>query len=154
MSVKLTEQVPAFRIDDDVLVRLWRGVETKWAGEEPDVNGLTVRETVRVAGRRTPEKHEHDYQSVDELRRAPGGPGVLRDYTLAVSSWGKEGREVRFSAYGDGRDATLEVNAASPARRLSGGMTALCSDRGCCALPPSSSPRPSSAGASRRRGRP
>ena len=51
MSVNLTEQVPAFRIDDDVLERLWRGVEAKWAGEEPAMNKLTVRETVRIAGR-------------------------------------------------------------------------------------------------------
>ena len=66
MSVKLTEQVPAFRIDDDVLERLWRGIEAKWAGEEPAMNTLTVHETVRVAGRRTTEEHEQDYQSVDE----------------------------------------------------------------------------------------
>ena len=115
MSVKLTEQVPAFRIDDRVLERLWRGVEAKWAGEEPAVNTFTVRETVRIAGRRAHEEHQRDYQSVDELRRAPGGPRVLRHYTLAVSSWGKESREVRFGAYGGGYAATLEVNAADAA---------------------------------------
>ena len=115
MSVNLTEQVPAFRIDDDVLERLWRGVEAKWAGEEPAMNKLTVRETVRIAGRRAPEEHRQDYQSVDELRRAPGGPGVLQDYTLTVSSWGKESRDVRFGAYGDGGAATVEVNAADAA---------------------------------------
>ena len=115
MSVKLTEQVPAFRIDDDTFERLWRGVEAKWAGEKPARNTLTVRETVRVAGRCTPEKHEQDYQSIDELRREPNGPGVLRAYTLAVSSWGKESREVRFGAYGGGHAATLEVNAADAA---------------------------------------
>ena len=37
-----------------------------------------------MAGRRTPEEHEHKYRSVDELRRTPGGP-VLRDYRLHVS---------------------------------------------------------------------
>ena len=115
MSVTLKEQVPAFRIDDDAFERLWRGVEAKWAGEEPAVNRLTVSETVRVAGRRTPEEHEQDYRSVDELRRATGGPGVLRAYTLAVSSWGKESRKVRFGAYGGGRAATVEVNAADAA---------------------------------------
>ena len=115
MSVKLKEQVPAFRIDDDVLERLWSGIEAKWAGEEPEVSRLTVRETVRVAGRRAPEEHQQDYQSVDELRRAPGGPGVLRAYTLAVSSWGKESREVRFNAYGGGHAATVEVTAADAA---------------------------------------
>ena len=114
MSVTLKEQVPAFRIDDDAFERLWRGVEAKWAGEEPAVNTLTVRETVRVAGRRTPEEHEQDYQSVDELRRAPG-PGVLRAYTLYISSWGKEKRAVRFGAYGGGSAATVEVNAVDAA---------------------------------------
>ena len=43
MSVKLTEQVPAFCIDDDAFERLWRGVEAKWAGEEPAMNMVTVR---------------------------------------------------------------------------------------------------------------
>ncbi len=115
MSVRLKEQVPAFRIDDDAFERLWRSVEAKWAGEEPARNTLTVRETVRVAGRRTPEEHEQDYQSVDELRRATGGPGVLRAYTLYISSWGKESRAVRFGAYGGGSTATVEVNAADAA---------------------------------------
>lgn len=89
MSVNLTEQLPAFRIGDDVLERLWRGVEAKWAGEEPAMKKLTVRERVRIAGRRAPEQHRQDYRSVDELRRAPSGPGVLQDYTLTISSWGK-----------------------------------------------------------------
>ena len=71
------------------------------------MNTLTVRETVRVAGRRTPEEHEQDYQSVDELRRATGGPGVLRAYTLAVSSWGKEKRA---------RSASARTAAAAPRR--------------------------------------
>ena len=115
MSVKLTEAVPAFRIDDSVLERLWQSVEAKWAGEKLARNTLTVRETVRVAGRRTPEKHEQDYQSIDELRREPSSPGVLRAYTLAVSSWGKESREVRFGAHGGGHAATVEVNAADAA---------------------------------------
>lgn len=115
MSVKLTEQVPAFRIDDRVLKRLWRGVEAKWAGKEPAVDTFTVRETVRDAGRRALEEHQQNYQSVGELRRAPGGPGVLRHYTLTVSSWGKESREVRFGAYGGGYAATVEVNAADAA---------------------------------------
>lgn len=115
MSVKLTEQVPAFRIDDRVLERVWRGVEAKWAGEQPEVNTFTVRERVRIAGRRAWEDHQHDYQSVDDLRRMPGRPDVLRNYTLAVSSWGKESREVRFGASGDGYAATVEVNAADAA---------------------------------------
>ena len=115
MSVRLKEQVPAFRIDDDAFEQLWRGVEAKWADEEPSRNTLTVRETVRVAGRRTPEEHEQDYQSVDELRRATGSPGVLRAYTLYISSWSKESREVRFGAYGGGSPATIEVNAADAA---------------------------------------
>ena len=79
------------------------------------MNKLTVRETVRIAGRRAPEEHRQDYQSVDELRRAPGGPGVLQDYTLTVSSWGKESRDVRFCAYVAGGAATVEVNAADAA---------------------------------------
>lgn len=115
MLVKLREQVPAFRLDDRVLERLWRGVEAKWAGEQPEVNTFTVRERVRVAGRRAREEHQHDYQSVEELRRTPGGPDVLRNYTLAVSSRGKESREVRFGASGDGDAATVEVNAADAA---------------------------------------
>ena len=108
MSVKLTQLVPAFRIDA-VLEELWRALEAKWDGEKPSTNSLTVYETVRAAGRRTREHHQHEYRSVDELRRAQGGPGLLREYTLYVASWGS--REVRFRAPGGGSAAAVEVTA-------------------------------------------
>jgi hypothetical protein len=113
MSVKLTQPVPAFRIDDAVLERLWRALETKCAEAGPPAGTLSVWETVRVAGRRAPEKHEHEYQSIDELRRASSGPGLLRNYLLRVSSpWGGDHRRVTFHASGGGRAAWVEVNAA------------------------------------------
>lgn len=112
MAVTLKQQVPAFRIDDAVLARLWRALEAKWAGEKPAMSYLTVRETVRAPGRRAPEEHEHKYQDIDELRRASSGPGLLRHYHLTVSSWGKDGRGVSFGAFGGGSAASVEVNAA------------------------------------------
>ncbi len=112
MSVTLTQQVPAFRMDDATLERLWSVLEAKCAEAGPPTGRLTVRERVRGAGRRTPETHEHEYQWVDDLRGASSGPGLLRDYALSVSSpWGDNYRRVRFRAPGGGRAAWLEVSA-------------------------------------------
>ena len=85
MAVKLTRRAPAFRIDDVVLEQLWRGLGAKCAEAGQPDGTLTVRETRRAAGRRTPEKHEHTYRSIDDLRRAPNGVRLLRDYTLRAS---------------------------------------------------------------------
>ena len=65
MPVTVTQQVPAFRMDDAALERLWCTLEAKCAEAGPTAGRLSVRETVRVAGRRTPEKHEHEYQSIE-----------------------------------------------------------------------------------------
>ena len=112
MSVKLTQQVPAFRIDDAVLERLWCTLEAKCAEAGPPTGTLSVWETVRVAGRRTPEKHKHQYQSIDELRRASSGPDLLRNYWLSVSSpWGSDCQRVIFHASGGGSAASVEVEA-------------------------------------------
>ena len=112
MSVKLTQQVPAFRIDDAVLGRLWRAIEAKCAEAGTPSGKLSVWETVRVAGRPTPEKHQHEYQSIDELRRGSSGPGLLRNYWLSVSTpWGGDHRRVIFHASGGGSAASVEVEA-------------------------------------------
>lgn len=102
------------RIDDAVLERLWRILEAKCAEVGPPQSSLSVSEEVRVAGRRTPEEHEHKYRSVDELRRTPGGP-VLRDYRPHVSTpWDRDGRHVSFSASG-GRTAWVGMEAPDAA---------------------------------------
>ena len=112
MSVTLTQPVPAFRIDDGTLERLWWTLEEKCAEAKPSTSSLTVRDRIRVAGRRTPEVHRQEYQSTDALRRASSGPNLLRDYTLTVSSpWGDNRRSVRLEAFGGGRAASLEVTA-------------------------------------------
>ena len=112
MSVTLTQTVPAFRINDGTLERLWWTLEAKCAEGEPATSSLTVRNRIRAAGRRTPEQHQQEYQSIDALRRASSGSTLLRDYTLSVSSpWGDNHRSVRFSALGDGSAASLEVTA-------------------------------------------
>ena len=49
----------------------------------PRTAGSVLGTLKRVAGRRTPEKHEHEYQSIDELRRASSGPVLLRNYPAA-----------------------------------------------------------------------
>ena len=103
LKVKLSQPLPAFRIDDAVLERLWRILEAKCAEAGPPRSSLSISEKVRVAGRRTPEEHEHVYRNVDELRRTPGGPVLLRDYQLFVSTTGdSDGRCVSFWASGFG----------------------------------------------------
>ena len=112
MTVKLTQPLPAFRIDDAVLDRLERLLKAKCAEAGPPQGSLSVSERVRVAGRRTPEEHEHKYGSVDELRRPSGGPVLLRDYRLHVSTpWDSDGRYVSFSASGGG---TASVGMEAP----------------------------------------
>ena len=115
VKVRLRQPLPAFRIDDAVLERLWRLLEAKCAEAGPPRGSLSVSEKVRVAGRRTPEEHEHKYRKVDELRRTPGGPVMLRDYRLYVStSWDSDGRDVSFWASGCGV-ASVEANAPDAA---------------------------------------
>ena len=112
MAVTLTRRAPAFRIDDAALDRLWRALEAKCGEAGPSTGTLTVRETVRAAGRRTPEKHEHEYQSIDDLRRASNGTRLLRDYALSVSSpWGSDYRRVTFRAFRGGGTASVEASA-------------------------------------------
>ncbi len=111
MAVKLTRRAPAFRIDDAVLGQLWRALGAKCAEAGPPDGTLTVRETVRAAGR-TPEKHEHEYRSIDDLRRASKDARLLRDYTLRVSSpWGDDHRSVSIYAFRAGGPASVEVSA-------------------------------------------
>lgn len=50
MSVTLTQQVPAFRMDDATLERLWSVLEAKCAEAGPPTGRLTVRERDRGAG--------------------------------------------------------------------------------------------------------
>ena len=50
MPVTVTQQVPAFRMDDAALERLWCTLEAKCAEAGPTAGRLSVRETVRVAG--------------------------------------------------------------------------------------------------------
>lgn len=115
VKVKLSQPLPAFRIDDAVLERLWRLLEAKCAEAGPPRGSLSVSEKVRVAGRRTPEEHEHEYRNVDELRQTPGGPVLLRDYGLYVSTpWDSDGRCVRFRASGVGA-ASVEADAPDAA---------------------------------------
>ena len=118
MKVKLTQPLPAFRIDDAaVLERLWRVLEAKCAEAGPPWGSLSVSEKVRVAGRRTPEEHEHEheYRNIDELRRTPGGPVLLRDYRLYVSTPGdSDGRCASFRASSFGA-ASVEANAPDAA---------------------------------------
>lgn len=111
MAVKLTRRAPAFRIDDAVLEQLWRALETKCAEAGPPDGALTVRETVRAAGR-TAEKHENKYAGIDDLRRASNGFRLLRDYTLNVSSpWGDDYRSVSIYAFRSGGTASVDVSA-------------------------------------------
>lgn len=112
MSVRLIQPVPAFQVDDTILGGVWRAIETKWDGQRPSTSTLTVYERVRATGRRAAEEHQHKYRSIDELRRAPSGPAVLREYTLSVGSWGDSSREVYFRTPGRGSAASIEVNAA------------------------------------------
>ena len=115
MTVKLTQPLPAFRIDDTVLERLWRMLEAKCAEVGPPQGSLSVSEKVRVADRRTPEEHDHKYGSVGELRRTPGGLALLRDYRLYFSTpWGRDGRYVSFSAAG-GSAASVGMEAPDAA---------------------------------------
>ena len=112
MAVTLTRRAPAFRIDDAVLEQLWRALGAKCAEAGPPDGTLTIRETLRTAGRRTPEKHEHTYRSIDDLRRASNGSRLLRDYTLRVSSpWGDDHRSASIYAFGAGGTASVEVSA-------------------------------------------
>ena len=111
MAVTVTRRAPAFRIDDAVLERLWRALEAKCAETGPPGGTLTVREKVRAPGR-SPEKHEHKYQSIDDLRRASNGSRLLRDYTLHVSSpWGDDHRSVSIYAFRSGGTASVEAGA-------------------------------------------
>ena len=112
MSVKLTQPLPPFRIDDAVLERLWRTLEAKWTGEKPSSSKLTVCERTRGAAGRAREEHRHAYQSVKELQRATSGSGLLREYTLSVYSWGDDSRGVSLYAPGGGGAATIEVEGA------------------------------------------
>ena len=141
MPVTVTQQVPAFRMDDAALERLWCTLEAKCAEAGPTAGRLSVRETVRVAGRRTPEKHEHEYQSIDELRRASSGPVLLRNYRLNVSSPGDDGcRRVSFGAAGGGAAATVEASAPeAPWCRevVDSGPEARCRRSGCRPADPS-----------------
>ena len=115
MAVKLTRRAPAFRIDDAVLEQLWRALGAKCAEAGPPDGTLTVRETVRAAGR-TPEKHENQYRSIDDLRRASNDDRLLRDYTLRVSSpWGDDHRLVSIYASRAGGPASVEVSAPEAA---------------------------------------
>ena len=40
---------------------------------------------IRLLGAARREKHEHEYQSIDELRRAASGPVLLRNYWFNIS---------------------------------------------------------------------
>ena len=116
MAVKLTRRAPAFRIDDAVLEQLWRALGAKCAEAGSPDGTLTVRETLRTAGRPTPEKHEHTYRSIDDLRRASNGSRLLRDYTLRVSSpWGDDHRSASIYAFRAGGTASVEVSAPEAA---------------------------------------
>ncbi len=115
MAVKLTRRAPAFRIDDAVLEQLWRALEAKCAEAGPPNGALTVRETVRAAGR-TAEKHENKYAGIDDLRGASTGSRLLRDYTLNVSSpWGDDHRSVSIYAFRSGGTASVDVSAPEAA---------------------------------------
>ena len=65
-TVKLTQPLPAFRIDDAVLEWLWHVLEAKCAEAGPPPGSLSVSEEVRMAGRRAPEERAQ----VSERRRA------------------------------------------------------------------------------------
>jgi len=86
MAVTLTRRAPAFRIDDAALDRLWRALGAKCAEAGPPDGTLTVRETLRTAGRPTPEKHEHTYRSIDDLRRASNGSHGSRCFATTRSA--------------------------------------------------------------------
>ena len=111
-NVTVTQEVPAFRADDSVLDRVWRAIEARCAEGGTPSGTLTVYRSLRGSQRAARERHRYEYQSVDDLRRAARGPGVLREYALDISSpWDEDHRRVRFAASGRG-PATIEAIAA------------------------------------------
>ena len=111
-EIRVTQDVPAFRADDAVLEKIWRTVEEKCAEAGKPRASLVVYQTVRVSGRSSKERHEHEYESVDHLRRSASAPDLLREYSLNVSSpWGDDYRRVRFAA---GRSGLASIEASAP----------------------------------------
>ena len=111
-NVTVTQEVPAFRADDSVLDRVWRAIAARCAEGGTPSGTLTVYRSLRGSQRAARERHRYEYRSVDDLRRAASGPGVLREYALDVSSpWGEDHRRVRFTASGRG-PAAIEAIAA------------------------------------------
>ena len=114
MRVQLTPTVPAFRIDDLVLERLWRLLEERCALEDDGTSRLSVTDRVSVPGQRGTEERTHEYRTVADLRRGSRDERVLRRYRLTVSSsWRNDSREVLFFAPGGG-PVSLEVSGPDP----------------------------------------
>ena len=114
MRVRLTPTVPAFRIDDLVLERLWRLLEERCALEDDGTSCLSVTERVCVPGQRGTEERTHEYRTVADLRRGSRDERVLRRYRLTVSSsWRNDSHKVLFLASGGG-PVSLEVSGPDP----------------------------------------
>ena len=97
MRVQLTPTVPAFRIDDLVLERLWRLLEERCALEDDGTSCLSVTDRVCVPRQRGTEERTHEYRTVADLRGGSRDERVLRRYRLSVSSsWRNDSRKVLF----------------------------------------------------------
>ena len=111
-EVTLTGRAPAFRADDLVLERVWRIMEAKCAEAGEPSGDLMVYETAGGFGWGTRERREYTYVCVEDLRRSSDGPGLLREYTLSVSSpWGDDYRRVRLTA---DRFGAARITAIAP----------------------------------------
>lgn len=111
-EVTLEQSIPAFRANDAVLEQVWRTMCTKCAEVGEPTGWLRIYETVRTSRSGPREECEYKYESIDDLRRSPRGPSLLREYTLSVSSpWGDNYRNVRLSHYRHGR---ASVTATGP----------------------------------------
>lgn len=108
------QRVPAFRADDSVLEELWRIMRDKCAEAGEPRTSLSFSTTTHASGNGPREEHEHKYERIDDLRRAPDKPDRLREYTLhaATSFLDDDGRSIFFNAYRDG--ACISAKAPDP----------------------------------------
>ena len=111
-EVTLEQSIPAFRTNDAVLEQVWRTMSTKCAEVGEPTGRLRISERVRSPRSGPREEREYKYESIDDLRRSPDAPSLLRHYTLSVSSpFGDNYCSVRLSHYTYGR---ASVTATGP----------------------------------------